>query len=560
MSGGIGKRVGIIGAGALGLVATKNFVEGGFDVTTFERNDYVGGLWHHTKDTAQTSVHQATRSNISKHGACYSDFPYPHDVSLHPTAKEQQEYLESYANHFGLYHSIKLSTSVVAVERDAANRKWIFTTRATNAPKASTERHAFDRLIVATGANGKRTMPVFPDADRFEGQIIHSQQFKDASQFKDKTVVVVGISATAADTMEFLKAACAKHIYVSHKRSLILVPTMFKGKALDHNVTRRITLIGAFINSISPALGAYMMGRFLLSLQNEAWPALKDHPAFGSTRPSPSVASSVPTPSYTLAQNLLDGSAESVQHIDRISGTHAIKLIDGSELHDIDAIICCTGDNFDTSGLVPAEYDPTNAAFAPDGFSALKAAAYFREDYPVPRLYRNLVSLREPHSLAFLGYSLYRRAAFALYDLITMALAQLWKGEFPMPSPQDMEADVDRHYRYIISELQKGHVNHNGLTGELEFDVWLNKVVGTGLYERLGWGWDGWKLWWIDKKLYSMLMDGIDSPHALRLFHTPKGRKPWDGARAAIEEANAEVDQLGKRWEAEQHATKTKAP
>lgn len=66
MSGGLGKSVCIIGAGALGLVATKNLLEEGFEVTTFERNDYIGGLWRHTKDTTQTSVHEMTRANVSK--------------------------------------------------------------------------------------------------------------------------------------------------------------------------------------------------------------------------------------------------------------------------------------------------------------------------------------------------------------------------------------------------------------------------------------------------------------------------------------------------------------
>lgn len=41
--------------GALGLVAVKNLLEEGFDVTGFDRNDYVGGLWRYTED-ARTSV------------------------------------------------------------------------------------------------------------------------------------------------------------------------------------------------------------------------------------------------------------------------------------------------------------------------------------------------------------------------------------------------------------------------------------------------------------------------------------------------------------------------
>jgi dimethylaniline monooxygenase (N-oxide forming) len=65
---GMGKRLCVIGAGAIGLVTTKNFLEQGFDVTTYERNDYVGGLWHATDDLNQTSVLEGTRANLSKHG------------------------------------------------------------------------------------------------------------------------------------------------------------------------------------------------------------------------------------------------------------------------------------------------------------------------------------------------------------------------------------------------------------------------------------------------------------------------------------------------------------
>lgn len=164
---------------------------------------------------------------------------------------------------------------MVAVERNERERKWLVTTRPTSTANASPERHLFDRLIVATGANGKPTMPVFAGVGRFEGDILHSQQFKDASRFKGKTIVVVGSSATAADAIEFLKAAGAKKIYMSHKRSPMLLPATIKGKALDHVFTRRTTLTGAFINTISPALGAYVTEKFLRSLQDTAWPTLK---------------------------------------------------------------------------------------------------------------------------------------------------------------------------------------------------------------------------------------------------------------------------------------------
>jgi hypothetical protein len=50
-------------SGAIGLVALKNLLEEGFDATAFERNDYVGGLWHFTEDTGITSVTKVKFSN-----------------------------------------------------------------------------------------------------------------------------------------------------------------------------------------------------------------------------------------------------------------------------------------------------------------------------------------------------------------------------------------------------------------------------------------------------------------------------------------------------------------
>jgi hypothetical protein len=41
--------------GPLGIVAIKNLLEEGFEVTGFERNSYVGGLWQYTED-GKTSV------------------------------------------------------------------------------------------------------------------------------------------------------------------------------------------------------------------------------------------------------------------------------------------------------------------------------------------------------------------------------------------------------------------------------------------------------------------------------------------------------------------------
>jgi dimethylaniline monooxygenase (N-oxide forming) len=40
----------------MGIVAVKNLLEEGFDVTGFERSDYIGGLWHFTENEDTLSV------------------------------------------------------------------------------------------------------------------------------------------------------------------------------------------------------------------------------------------------------------------------------------------------------------------------------------------------------------------------------------------------------------------------------------------------------------------------------------------------------------------------
>jgi dimethylaniline monooxygenase (N-oxide forming) len=83
----------VIGLGPAGLVALKNLKEEGFEVTGFEKNNYIGGLWKYSEGD-DTSVLQTTFVNISKERvrflvlysrlqiltlsqACFSDFPYP---------------------------------------------------------------------------------------------------------------------------------------------------------------------------------------------------------------------------------------------------------------------------------------------------------------------------------------------------------------------------------------------------------------------------------------------------------------------------------------------------
>jgi dimethylaniline monooxygenase (N-oxide forming) len=59
-------KVCVVGSGALGLVAMKNLMEQGLEVQAFEKNEYVGGIWHVSLDPSQTSALSGTRAQFSK--------------------------------------------------------------------------------------------------------------------------------------------------------------------------------------------------------------------------------------------------------------------------------------------------------------------------------------------------------------------------------------------------------------------------------------------------------------------------------------------------------------
>jgi dimethylaniline monooxygenase (N-oxide forming) len=315
----------------------------------------------------------------------------------------------------------------------------------------------------------------------------------------------------------------------------------------------RSKLFNGRIEALAPAIERAMAKRFLQSIQEKSYPEMKDHPILNrATRKDVHVDTRIPVYADNLVPLLKTGQVESVQAVDEIIGAHSVRLADGTVLDNIDAVICATGATTDASALLPPQCDPANPNLAPDGFALIPET--YRKQRPVLRLYQNWLSLQYPHSLAILGYAVRIQGSFPLGDVVSSAMAQLWSGGYPMPSQAEMERNVDAHYRHVAELLKHGDVMFPGRIPGLEWEHWHDKVAGAGIYDRLGnwWSWESWKVWWTDPELYKLLMGGTSSPHLFRLFETGKGRKRWDGARAAIEKANSAEEETIENWKRQQ--------
>lgn len=142
---------------------------------------------------------------------------------MHPTAKQVEDYLIAYAEKFDLLRHIQLETEVTKIERDSGRNKWRVHIRDTKTPDSKAVAQDFDRLVLATGTLNTPNDVKLKDIDKFQGEAIHSRQFKSPGKYKGKNVVVVGVGPTGADTVDFLNKAGANKIWLSHRRQFYLV-------------------------------------------------------------------------------------------------------------------------------------------------------------------------------------------------------------------------------------------------------------------------------------------------------------------------------------------------
>ena len=183
------KSVLIIGAGPSGLVAMKELTEKGHTVTCLEKSAYIGGVF------AKDKTYPTMFLTISNLLMAFSDFlPTDSKTIAYMSATEYLQYLEDYTSHFKLLEYIKFNTEVVHAKLDKSTSTWTVTTK-TDGVEIN-EVYTSDTLIVATGSNHH---PKMVDLPGYTGEVTHSADYRDASMFKGKNVLVVGVGESGSD-------------------------------------------------------------------------------------------------------------------------------------------------------------------------------------------------------------------------------------------------------------------------------------------------------------------------------------------------------------------------
>lgn len=311
----------------------------------------------------------------------------------------------------------------------------------------------------------------------------------------------------------------------------VQIPRYSKGMPVEFSVSLRLQALSRLIGTIAPSKWAIIFNRKCLEISHDSFGTL---PAEWRLNNPPDGRMCNPIINDKIVDLLRASKVSIIQSMRSVNSSGEIELVNGQNLQDVDTIILCTGYNYDFSAI-PESLNPMRHS------NPLWEASATTSGRKLVHLYQGIFSLDYPESLAYIGVSGFPASQMPLNDLISMALAQLWKGAVPMPSKEEMEREVDGRHKWLL-EMAMGKDGPTVLPGRMNAGSWLqwlHEVAGTGVNENLGYGWRGWLYWLKEFRFCKGLMSGVNSPHIWRLYEGR--RKRWDGAREALLTVNAEA-------------------
>ena len=227
------KRIAVIGAGPSGLAQLRAFQSAAQkgaeipEIVCFEKQDDWGGLWNYTWRTGvdeygepvHCSMYRYLWSNGPKEGLEFADYTFEEHfgkpIASYPPRAVLFDYIKGRVERANVRDWIRFRTVVRNVAYDDATGK--FTVTAENLPEAHEYDEVFDHVVVATGHFSTPNVPDFPGFKTFNGRVLHAHDFRDALEFRDKDILIIGTSYSAEDIgSQCWKYGC-KSVTVSHR-------------------------------------------------------------------------------------------------------------------------------------------------------------------------------------------------------------------------------------------------------------------------------------------------------------------------------------------------------
>jgi dimethylaniline monooxygenase (N-oxide forming) len=309
----------VIGAGSSGIAAAKALHTRGIPFDCFEKSDRVGGNWVFRNVNGMSSCYRSLHINTSRKRMEYSDFPMPDSYPQFPHHTQIAAYFDAYVDRFGLREKITFNTGVEHAARDDGG--W--------AVRLDTgEERRYDALLVANGHHwdARWPEPAFPGSEEFAGVQMHSHDYKgeDATFFRDKRVVVLGMGNSAMD-IAVEASFSAEKVFLAARRGAYVMPKWVFGRPLDQIAT-------------APKV-PFKVRQFVAAGLLRA--AVGDMERYGLPKPDHGILEAHPTVSDDVLSRIGHGEITPKPNIERLT-ERSVVFADGSE-ERADIVVYCTG-------------------------------------------------------------------------------------------------------------------------------------------------------------------------------------------------------------------------
>ena len=212
----------IIGAGASGIAVAKSFVERGIPFDLLEREADIGGLWN--INTKSGIVYESTHLVSAVTTTVFEDDPITTDAPStevdYPDHAWVLRYFRRTVEKSGIGPHFQPNTRVESVTPQA-DGSW----RVQVAGEA--EPRTYAGVVVANGHHDKPRRPDYPG--HFDGDIMHSRDYRSQRQLRDKRVLVVGAGNSGCDIAKDAAFASGTVATLSMRRGTWFVPKFILG-------------------------------------------------------------------------------------------------------------------------------------------------------------------------------------------------------------------------------------------------------------------------------------------------------------------------------------------
>lgn len=397
------KNIAVIGAGLSGIAAIKQLTDEGHNVVCFEKAESFGGVF------ADKKIYEDLHLTISNYFMAYSDL-LPTDENLKFWSKKEYiQYLARYIKHFGLESHIHYDHTVVNTEQH--DDHWTIRVKKQDGEEFE---DSVDMVVVCSGHFQEPKLPEIEGLSDFMGDIVHSHDYRDKMEFKDKRVVCVGLGESSADITSEISQV-AKKCTLSLRRYHAVAPRYMAFQEDPYFTIDTSWLTSRIVNKLPYAYHHGITKGIFQKYVNSRNDHLRIRGEWLS-KSGPSFHQAV-TKNERLFKPIADGKVHpNIGGIARFE-KNAVVFKDGTK-EEIDAVVFCTGYQLTFPFL---EHKITN----------------------MRDLYKQMFIPNVGSSLAFVGFVRPQQGGIpVIAEMQTRYLAQLASGTKSMPSMSEQNEAI----------------------------------------------------------------------------------------------------------------------